>query len=156
MSLPSEQALYVLSKEDSYRIMIVSTDKLLCFYHDHSTFNLLLFNMNKWFRIKSQEVPVLKCFNLHNFQSKNGIIFDQNLHIKQTIVGVWFPNPDDKIRVSERPLQKYSIYELYLADTLPIQTDDTLNVENTYRGLTSNDQICKYLHVEEWSRPDLF
>ena len=75
--------------------------------------------------------------------------------MKQTIVGVWFPNSTDPLAVCDNPFPKDAKYKLQLAYTLPIPPKDLTGVENKYGGLVFNAQIGKYLHVEEWSRPDL-
>ena len=87
----------------------MSTDDLLCFYRDSSTFDLSIFHMQKFFPCASQEGPVLVFINLRTVQSKHGASFDQNSHIKN-IADVYFTNPTDPLGVSDTPFQKDTTY----------------------------------------------
>ena len=49
INLPCEQAVYFLSQEDEYIIVILSTDDLFCLYCNSSTFHFLILYMCKFF-----------------------------------------------------------------------------------------------------------
>ena len=55
----------------------------------------------------------------------------------------------------DNPLQTDTTFERDIEETLSIPPKDIPGVENKYDGLIINDQIWKYLHIEEWSCPDL-
>ena len=40
-----KQALYVLSEQYAYMIVLISTDELLCFLHKYRIFNFLIYHM---------------------------------------------------------------------------------------------------------------
>ena len=149
LSVLFEQALYVLAKDDEYMIVLTSTDELLCFYRESSTFHKLLVHMCKCLRCTSQEVPVLKFINLWIVQYKHAIIFDQTSHIKQTSVGVWLPKPTDPLGMRDTTFWTYTTYVQYLVDILAIPPKDIPGVDNKYVGLRFNAQIGKYPHVED-------
>ena len=116
----------------------MSTDDLLYFYRESSTFHHLLAHIYKFLPCTSQEVPVLKFINLWIIQYKHGISFDQNYHIKQTIFDVWLPNPTDPIGMCDTTFWTYTTYRKYLVDTLSIPPKDIPGVGNKYGGLIFN------------------
>ena len=133
----------------------MSTDDLLYFYRESSTFHHLLAHIYKFLPCTSQEVPVLKFINLWIIQYKHGISFDQTSRIKQTIADVCLPNPTDTLGMCDTPFRTYFTYGKQLVETLPVPPKDITSVDNKYGGLRFNAQIGKYPHVEIWSRPDL-
>ena len=89
-------------------------------FHDSCNFHLVLYHIQKWFVCTSQEVDILKFLELHILQSKYFIILDQTSHIKKTIIGVFFSNPNDLIGSCDTPLYTNTSYESKFVEALPI------------------------------------
>ena len=75
-------------------------------------------------------------------------------HIKETMVDEWFPKPIDSIRICDTPFRTDNAHEKELAESLPIPPDKLGEVEKKCGGKFSA-HIGKFLHIEDWSRPDL-
>lgn len=152
-NVPAEQALYVLHTSDYLLIVSVSTDDLLCSYSSVDVFHRLYKHLCKCFPCTKEEGALIRFLNLRIIQSPHGISFDQTEHIKQTIVDRWFPNQTSPVGQTDTPFRTDSAYETELAEALPLEGPELLQMEKEYNGKYSAT-VGQYNHIEQWSRPD--
>jgi hypothetical protein len=103
-----------------------------------------------------QRGQVLNYLNLRIIQSIYGISIDQTQHIKDTILDVWFPSDDEesKVKAAYTPFQTDPSYERRLAETLPAQEDELVQLDYEFKGNYPH-LIGKTSHASVSTCPDI-
>jgi len=153
-----DHALFFYQCKTSGDMMILdtSTDDFLCGHNSNGLLNTFITYMQKYVNVTVQRGQVLNYLNLRIIQSIYGISIDQTQHIKDTILDVWFPPNDGNstVKAAYTPFSTEPAYERRLAETLPAQQDELVQLEYEYGG-TFPHLIGKTSHVAVWTRPDL-
>jgi hypothetical protein len=156
MVIMDYSSFYKCKTSGDMMILDTSTDDFLCGHNSNGLLNNFITYMQKYVNVTVQRGQVLNYLNLRIIQSVYGISMNQTQHIKDTILDVWFP-PDDgnsTVKAAYTPFSTDPAYERQLAETLPAQQDELVQLEYEYGGNFPH-LIGKVSHVTVWTRPDL-
>ena len=129
-----------------------STDDFLCAFTKEYVFNDLMTFMDSLFPVTAQTGIVLKYLNIRIIQTDLGISIDQTQHIKTNIVDKYFP-PDnnERLKSADTPYRTDNEYERALAEALPAQGKDLVELEKKYGG-SYHSLVGEFLHVQQVTR----
>ena len=130
----TDNAVFALTRGSDIIILLSETDDFLIMSNSHSLYSQFKTNLEKAFKITTQEGPELNYLNLHIVQSNYGISFDQTQHILD-MVEPHFPRDSSFSKVNF-PFCTDRGYEQELANAIPVTPAELAILEKNMVVLT--------------------